>query len=104
MDLVRLDGSVGSREEVLLFLEDVDEKKGNNPRNDGIWKKVTMCWVEVCEVCPEVRSAWASTLWFTEDETEYMSDRTAEVAQFIQESYPAFELVLIRLSNAFDKR
>ena len=33
-----------------------------------------------------------------------MPDRTAEVAQFIQDSYPAFELVLVRLSNAFDKR
>ena len=33
-----------------------------------------------------------------------MSDRTAEVGQFIQESYPAFEFIPIRLSNAFDKR
>ena len=36
--------------------EEVDEKKGNNPRNDGIWKKVTVCYVEVSEVYPEVRS------------------------------------------------
>ena len=33
-----------------------------------------------------------------------MPDRTAEVVQFIQESYPTFELVHIRLSNAFDKQ
>ena len=33
-----------------------------------------------------------------------MSDRTAEVAQFIQESYPTFGFVPIHLSNAFDKR
>ena len=33
-----------------------------------------------------------------------MLDRTAEVAQFIQESYPTFEFIPIRLSNAFDKR
>ena len=33
-----------------------------------------------------------------------MPDRTAEVMQFIRESYPTFELVHIRLSNAFDKR
>jgi hypothetical protein len=33
-----------------------------------------------------------------------MPDRTAEVVQFIRESYPTFELVHIRLSNAFDKR
>ena len=33
-----------------------------------------------------------------------MPDRTAEVAQFIRESYPTFEFVPIRLSNAFDKR
>jgi cytoplasmic tRNA 2-thiolation protein 2 len=32
----------------------VDEGKGNNPRNDGIWKKVTVCYVEVSEVYPEV--------------------------------------------------
>ena len=35
---------------------------------------------------------------------EQMPDRTTEVAQSIQESYPAFEFVPIRLSNAFDKR
>jgi len=35
--------------------EEVDEKKGNNPRNDAIWKKVTVCYVEVSEVYPEVR-------------------------------------------------
>jgi len=35
--------------------EEADEKKGNNPRNDGIWKKVTVCYVEVSEVYPEVR-------------------------------------------------
>ena len=35
--------------------EEVDDKKGNNPRNDGIWKKVTVCYVEVSEVYPEVR-------------------------------------------------
>lgn len=34
--------------------EEVDEKKGNNPRNDGIWKKVTVCYVEVSEVYPKV--------------------------------------------------
>jgi len=33
-----------------------------------------------------------------------MPDRTAEVEQFIRESYPAFEFIPIRLSNAFDKR
>ena len=33
-----------------------------------------------------------------------MPDRSSEVAQFIQESYPTFEFVPIRLSNAFDKR
>ena len=33
-----------------------------------------------------------------------MPDRTAEVSQFIQGSYPTFEFVPIRLSNAFDKR
>jgi len=33
-----------------------------------------------------------------------MLDRTAEVARFIQESYPTFGFVPIRLSNAFDKR
>jgi cytoplasmic tRNA 2-thiolation protein 2 len=33
-----------------------------------------------------------------------MQDRTAEVAKFIQESYPTFHLVSIRLSNAFDKQ
>lgn len=36
--------------------EEVDEKKGNNPRNDEIWKKVTVCYVEVSEVYPEVGS------------------------------------------------
>ena len=36
--------------------EEVGEKKGNNPRNDGIWKKVTVCYVEVSEVYPEVGS------------------------------------------------
>ena len=34
--------------------EEADEKKGNNPRNDGIWKRVTVCYVEVSEVYPEV--------------------------------------------------
>ena len=34
--------------------EETNEKKGNNPRNDGIWKKVTLCYVEVSEVYPEV--------------------------------------------------
>jgi hypothetical protein len=33
-----------------------------------------------------------------------MPDRTAEVVQFIRESYPTFEFVHIHLSNAFDKR
>jgi len=33
-----------------------------------------------------------------------MPDRTTEVAKFIQELYPTFELVTIRLSNAFDRR
>ena len=33
----------------------MDEKKGNKPRNDGIWKKVTVCYVEVSEVYPAVR-------------------------------------------------
>ena len=32
-----------------------------------------------------------------------MPDKTTEMAQFIRESYPAFEFVSIRLSNAFDK-
>lgn len=66
--------------------EEADEKKGNSPRNDAIWKKVTVCYVEVSEVYPET------------------PDRTAEVARFIQEFYPTFEFVPIYLSNAFDKR
>ena len=33
-----------------------------------------------------------------------MQDRTAKVTQFIQASYPTFEFVPIRLSNAFDKQ
>jgi len=33
-----------------------------------------------------------------------MPDRTVDVAQFIRESYPAFEFVPIRLSNAFDRQ
>jgi len=32
-----------------------------------------------------------------------MSDRTTEVAKFIQELYPTFEFVPIRLSSAFDR-
>ena len=41
--------------------EEVDEKKGNNPRNDGIWGKVTVCYVEVSEVYPEVRQSRIDT-------------------------------------------
>ena len=33
-----------------------------------------------------------------------MPDRSSEVAQFIQDSYPTFEFVPIRLSDAFDKQ
>lgn len=33
-----------------------------------------------------------------------MPDKATEVAQFIRESYPTFELVSIRLSKAFDKQ
>ena len=42
--------------------EEVDEKKGNNPRNDDIWKKVTVCYVEVNEVYPQVHSSRASRI------------------------------------------
>lgn len=30
------------------------KKKGNNPRNDGVWKQVAVCYVEMSEVYPEV--------------------------------------------------
>lgn len=33
-----------------------------------------------------------------------MSDRTAEVTQFVRQSYPTFEFLPVRLSNAFDKQ
>lgn len=33
-----------------------------------------------------------------------MPDRTGEVAEFVRESYPTFEFVPIRLSNAFDRQ
>lgn len=42
--------------------EEVDERKGNNPRNDGIWRRVVVCYVEVSEVYSEVCRA-ASPLW-----------------------------------------
>ena len=84
--------------------EEANEKKGNNPRNDEIWKKVTVCYVEVSEVYPEVGGVFLPHVWWAEDCTNQMSDKTAEVAQFIQESYPTFEFIPIRLSKAFDKR
>lgn len=33
-----------------------------------------------------------------------MPDRTAEATQFVQELYPTFEFIPVRLSDAFDKR
>ena len=30
--------------------KDVDERKGNSSRNNEIWKKVTVCYVEMSEV------------------------------------------------------
>ena len=84
--------------------EEANEKKGNNPRNDGIWKKVTVCYVEVSEVYPEVRVSPVFHVWWAEDWTNQISDRTAEVTRFVQESYPTFEFIPVRLSNAFDKR
>ncbi|CCM06392.1 uncharacterized protein FIBRA_08651 [Fibroporia radiculosa] len=54
----------------------------NHPRHERVWKKVTVCYVEVCDVFPEMR------------------DHTKDVARIVR-SYDGFDFVPLRIQDAF---
>ncbi|KAF7374864.1 Cytoplasmic tRNA 2-thiolation protein 2 [Mycena sanguinolenta] len=62
-----------------------DALKGgkDHPRNAGVWKKATVCYVEICNALPGTR------------------DRTEEVRAVV-EQYPHFTFLPLRLEDAFD--
>ncbi|KAJ7773305.1 hypothetical protein B0H16DRAFT_1511829 [Mycena metata] len=55
----------------------------DHPRNEGVWKKATICYVEVCSALPGTR------------------DRTEEVRAAV-ERYEHFNFLPLRLEDAFD--
>ncbi|KAJ4500765.1 hypothetical protein C8R41DRAFT_907446 [Lentinula lateritia] len=55
-----------------------------HPRNEPVWKKVTVCYVEI--------AAGFSG----------MTDRTETIQQLVQEKFEALDFIPLRLENAFD--
>ncbi|KAJ7931545.1 hypothetical protein B0H13DRAFT_1958724 [Mycena leptocephala] len=55
----------------------------DHPRNDGVWKKATVCYVEICNALPGTR------------------DRTEEVRAVV-EQYAQFTFLPLRIEDAFD--
>lgn len=56
-----------------------------HPRHEQVWKKVTVCYVEICDAFPG------------------MQDRTAEIADLIAR-HKGLEFVPLRLQDAFNER
>ncbi|KAI0714321.1 hypothetical protein C8T65DRAFT_644705 [Cerioporus squamosus] len=56
----------------------------DHPRHERVWKKVTVCYVEVCDAFPG------------------MKDRTDEIARFVS-GYDELDFVPLRLQDAFDR-
>ncbi|KAK7033153.1 cytoplasmic tRNA 2-thiolation protein 2 [Favolaschia claudopus] len=63
--------------------EDVLKGGKDHPRNAGVWKKATVCYVEICNALPGTR------------------DRTEEVRDVV-EQYKHFDFLPLRIENAFD--
>ncbi|KAJ3808881.1 hypothetical protein F5876DRAFT_45113 [Lentinula aff. lateritia] len=55
-----------------------------HPRNEPVWKKVTVCYVEIAAGFPE------------------MIDRTETIQQLVQEKFEALDFIPLRIENAFD--
>ncbi|KAI0710272.1 hypothetical protein C8Q76DRAFT_94818 [Earliella scabrosa] len=55
-----------------------------HPRHERVWKKITVCYVEVCDAFPG------------------MKDRTSEIARFVAR-YDELDLVSLRIQDAFDR-
>jgi len=66
-------------------LKGEDAQKGgkDHPRNAGVWKKATVCYVEICNALPGTR------------------DRTEEVRAIV-EQYEHFTFLPLRIEDAFD--
>ncbi|KAF9065591.1 hypothetical protein BDP27DRAFT_1298063, partial [Rhodocollybia butyracea] len=58
----------------------------DHPRNEPVWKKASVCYVEISAGFPE------------------MVDRTDDVRRLIEEKYEAFEFIPVRLEDAFDPK
>ncbi|RPD59982.1 hypothetical protein L226DRAFT_612975 [Lentinus tigrinus ALCF2SS1-7] len=56
----------------------------DHPRHERVWKKVTVCYVEVCDAFPG------------------MKDRTEEIARFVSR-YDELDFVPLRIQDAFDR-
>ncbi|TFK94023.1 hypothetical protein K466DRAFT_580321 [Polyporus arcularius HHB13444] len=56
----------------------------DHPRHERVWKKVTVCYVEVCDAFPG------------------MDDRTDEIARFVSR-YDELDFVPLRIQHAFDR-
>ncbi|KAH9850268.1 hypothetical protein C2E23DRAFT_869999 [Lenzites betulinus] len=56
----------------------------DHPRNERVWKKVTVCYVEVCDAFPG------------------MKDRSEEIAQSVKR-YDELDFVSLRIQDAFDR-
>ncbi|KAI0661630.1 hypothetical protein C8Q70DRAFT_966052 [Cubamyces menziesii] len=56
----------------------------DHPRHERVWKKVTICYVEVCDAFPGMR------------------DRTEEITQHVKR-YDDLEFVPLRIQDAFDR-
>ncbi|KAJ3997417.1 hypothetical protein F5050DRAFT_1752364 [Lentinula boryana] len=66
--------------------EGVNKSRGgkDHPRNEPVWKMVSVCYVEVASGFPG------------------MTDKTQKIHQLLQENYESLEFIPIRLENAFD--
>ncbi|KII89983.1 hypothetical protein PLICRDRAFT_108412 [Plicaturopsis crispa FD-325 SS-3] len=64
-----------------------DDAKGgkDHPRNVRVWKKATVCYVEICNAFPGMR------------------DKTEEIRRAVQQ-YPEFDFIPLRIEDAFDSR
>ncbi|KAI0749411.1 hypothetical protein C8Q80DRAFT_1218582 [Daedaleopsis nitida] len=56
----------------------------DHPRHERVWKRITVCYVEVCDAFPG------------------MQDRTDEIAQFVAR-YHDLDFVCLRIQDAFDR-
>ncbi|OBZ72543.1 Cytoplasmic tRNA 2-thiolation protein 2 [Grifola frondosa] len=56
----------------------------DHPRHERVWKKVTVCYVEVCDAFPG------------------MKDRSAEIAEIVAR-YEDFEFISLRIQDAFNR-